>query len=125
MLEGFAVELESLIVQHEDGLQERIESVFDSNYGTVQVNQECQTEIRNAISRNLDLQIIHDKPFNFQSTRPPSLDVEVQTDVTQTIVDFIASGAQKYEQIHVLGLIQAIDVRKQHVNEEPVENYIE
>lgn len=82
ILEGFGVELESLIVLHEDSLQERIESVFDSNYGTVQVNQECQTEIRNAISRNLDLQIIHEKPFNYQSTRPPSLDVEVQTDVT-------------------------------------------
>lgn len=86
-------------------------STQDVYYGEQQVHQECQTEIQNATTRNLQLQIIHDRPFNFQSQKVPVLDQTSQTEVTSTIIDFIAGGAQKFEQLHMFGLIQGIDTK--------------
>ena len=53
------------------------------------------------------------------------IDQESATEVTNTIVEFISVGAQKYEQLHVLGLINPIDPQKQKIVEEPVEDYIQ
>ena len=68
---------------------------------------------------------MHEKPFNFESIKVPVSESETQTDVTQTIIEFVTSGSQKYEQLHLQGLINTIDTRNQVVIEEPIEDYIQ
>ena len=102
-----------------------MESVFEKNFGQTTANVSCQTELKGTVSRNLDVVIIYDKPFNLQSTKPPILDTECQTNLSGNVIDFMANGSQKYEQLLVLGLIRAVDLNTQKVNEETLEEYVE
>ena len=46
-----------------DTLQHKTQTVFDLTFGENVQNQMTQTEVQGAVSRNMELQIVYDKPF--------------------------------------------------------------
>lgn len=86
---------------------------------------ECQTEIHSATSRKLDLSIIHDNPVRPEVLKVPTADQGSSTDITSNIINFIANGSQKYETVMNLGLIRAVDVSTQKLNEQTPDEYIQ
>mgnify|MGYP006922986800 CR=1 FL=1 len=58
------------------------------------------------MSKNLELVVVHDRPFNFLNARVPRVECSAQTDITPNIIEFITKGAQKYERLMLLGLIK-------------------
>lgn len=115
--------MNSLFIEKEQALGNKIRTTFDIQYGETQTSQACQTEIQN-VSKNLELVVLHSKPFVFQSTRVPLIECSAQTDVTTSIVDFMARGAQKYERLMQLGHIMP-DFGKQSFDKRTVAAYVE
>lgn len=70
-----------------------MKAAYAVDYGENQKNAICQTEIQNAVNRNLELIIVHDKPYKSQSIKPPQHDTNCQTSITTNIIDFMAGGA--------------------------------
>lgn len=86
---------------------------------------ECQTEIHSAISRKLDLTIINANPVRPETIRVPMSDQGNMTDISTNVIDFMANGSQKYETVMAMGLIRAVDVSVQKLNEQTVGEYIQ
>ena len=93
VLEGFNVELNSLLIQQITKLATKEVLAFDSGFGSFQNEKKCQTEVQCAISRNMDIVILYDKPFKFENTKPPSCDQGSMTGMSQHLIEFIAAGS--------------------------------
>ena len=76
-----------------DALNEREIDLFARNSGQSHGDATVQTEIEAAVSKNLDVVILHKQPYPLQKTKPPVFEQGQQTEISNEIVDFCANGA--------------------------------
>jgi len=97
IIEGFRVELNSLLLKEQSAIERTMETSFEVNYGKSQVHQSVQTEVQGVMSRHIELVIQYEKPFKNESEKPLSLDQGTMTDISEKVINFCAKGSQKYE----------------------------
>ena len=97
MLKNFEVEYSSILMIGRDALDEREIDIFARNSGQTHGDATVQTEIEAAISKNLDVVILHKQPYPLQKSKPEVCEQGQQTEISGEVVDFCAHGSQKYE----------------------------
>ena len=102
---GFQIEMDSAMQINQEAVNKLTDKGLDVNHGMRAIDQSCQTEVQ-GVSKTIDLVIVYDKAVNWQSTSLPMSEQGIQTNISGTVIDFLANGSKKYENVVKNGLIK-------------------